>query len=97
MLPKRSRLRAAEVRQVIKTGRSARGAGISVKYEPASSPQVAVVISKKVAPGAVERNRLRRLVYRSLPSPLPSARMVLFVQSAKLDTGAILNLCSQLF
>ncbi|MBP7770514.1 MAG: ribonuclease P protein component [Candidatus Pacebacteria bacterium] len=96
MLPKRSRLSAADVRQVIKAGRSARGAGISAKYEPASSPQVAVVISKKVAHGAVERNRLRRLVYRSLPATLPRARVVLFVQSAKLDPEAITTLCSQL-
>jgi ribonuclease P protein component len=96
MLPKRSRLSAAEVRQVMKTGRSARGAGISAKFEAAPSPQVAVVISKKVAPGAVERNRLRRLVYRSLSAPLPSARVVLFVQSAKLEPEAITKLCSQL-
>lgn len=96
MLPKTRRLSAAEVRQVMKTGRPARVAGVSAKYEAAASPQVAVVISKKVAPGAVERNRLRRLVYRSLPSPLPKARMVLFVQSAKLDPEAVRTLCSQL-
>ena len=96
MLPKRSRLSAAEVRQVIKTGRSARGAGISAKYEAASFPKAAVVISKKVAHGAVERNRLRRLVYRSIPSPLPPARMVLFVQSAQLDPETVTTLCSQL-
>lgn len=96
MLPKSLRLSAAEVRQVIKTGRSARGAGVSAKYEAAPAPKVAVVISKKVAPGAVERNRLRRLVYRSLPSSLPRARMVLFVQSAKIDSDAVTTLCSQL-
>lgn len=96
MLPKDSRLTAAQVRQVIKTGRPARGAGVSVKYEPSERPQAAVVVSKKVAKSAVERNRLRRMVYRSLPSPLPRARMVLFVQSAKLDPEAITQVCSQL-
>ena len=81
---------------MIKTGRSVREAGISAKYEAASTPQVAVVISKKGAPGAVERNRLRRLVYRSLPSPLPLTRMVLFVQSAAFDPKVISKLCLQL-
>lgn len=95
MLPKRSRLTTADVRQVIKAGRSVRGMGISLKYEPAKSVQVAVVVSKRVAKRAIERNRLRRLVYRSLPS-LPQVRVVLFVQSAKIDTDAIRNLCSQL-
>ncbi len=88
---------AADVRQVIKTGKSVRGAGISAKYETAASPQIAVVVSKKVAKGAVERNRLRRLVYRSLPSPLPLSRVVFFVQSAKFDPESISKLCSQLF
>lgn len=96
MLAKRVRLSAAEVREVIRTGKSARGTGISAKYVAATGPKVAVVISKKVAKGAVERNRLRRLVYRHLPAPLPPAHMVLFVQSAKLDSGAIPTLCSQL-
>lgn len=96
MLPKRSRLTAQEVRDVMKAGRSARVLGLSAKIMPAASPKIAVVISKKVAPGAVERNRLRRLVYRSLPPPLPRARVVLFVQSAALTPEAVTQLCSQL-
>ncbi len=96
MLPKRARMSAIEVREVIKAGRSARVALLSAKYEASATPKVAVVISKKVAPGAVERNRLRRLVYRSLPSPLPPARVVLFVQSASLTPEAVTTLCSQL-
>jgi ribonuclease P protein component len=96
MLPKRARLTAAEVRELIKAGRSARVPGISAKYEASTSPKAAVVISKKVARGAVERNRLRRLVYRSIPSPLPRVRMVLFVQTAALMPEAVRNLCLQL-
>lgn len=96
MLAKRARLGAKEVREVIKTGRSARVVGLSAKYEASTTPQMAVVISKKVAKGAVERNRLRRMVYRNLPSPLPRVRMVLFVQSASLNKDAVLSLCSQL-
>lgn len=96
MLPKRARMSAIEVREVIKTGRSARVASLSAKYQASTTPKVAVVISKKVASGAVERNRLRRMVYRSLPAPLPHARVVLFVQSASLTSEAVTHLCSQL-
>jgi ribonuclease P protein component len=96
MLPKLSRLTAIEVRQVIKEGRSARVEGLSVKYAAAPASKAAVVVSKKVASGAVERNRLRRLVYSSLPSPLPSAHMVFFVQSAAVSPEQVAKLCSQL-
>lgn len=87
---------ATEVREVMKTGRSARVPSLSAKYVASPTPKVAVVISKKVAPGAVERNRLRRMVYRSLPTPLPKARVVLFVQSASLTPEAVTTLCLQL-
>jgi ribonuclease P protein component len=87
---------ASEVRSLIKSGRSVRAEGISAKYEASTKPQVAVVVSKKVAPGAVERNRLRRLVYRHLPTPLPRARVVLFVQSATLSPDSIPTLCLRL-
>src|SRR3954469_15354260 len=96
MPPKSARMSASQVRATIKNGRSARVAGLSLKYEPAPKAQVAAVVNKKVAPGAVERNRLRRLLYRSLPSPLPPARMVFFVQSATFDPALVAHLCSQL-
>lgn len=96
MLPKAARLSAPEVRNLIKTGRSARVDGLSAKYKAADTPKAAVVVSKKVAPRAVERNALRRLVYAHLPDPLPRAHMVLFVQSAQFDLKELTKLCSQL-
>lgn len=84
MLPKRRRLTAAEVREVIARGRGRRGTALSVKILETNTPlRCAVVVSKKVARGAVERNRLRRAVYRALESvPLPkTGRAVLFVQA----------------
>jgi ribonuclease P protein component len=97
MLPKNARMSASLVRGIIREGKSARAAGLSVKYQAAASPKVAVVVSKKIAPGATERNRLRRLVFRSLPKTLPRAHMVLFVQSKAVDGTSVATLCSQLF
>ena len=80
----------------MRAGRPVRGAGISARYEAGTEPKAAVVVSKKVARGAVERARLRRLVYRSLPSPLPLVHMVLFVQSANIEPEAVIQICSRL-
>lgn len=96
MLAKKERLTASEVRQIIKSGRSARAGALSLKYEPAAEPQYAVVVSKKVAASAHKRNALRRLVYRSLPSALPRARVVLFVHSQSVTPEDVTNLCLQL-
>ncbi|HEY4501891.1 MAG TPA: ribonuclease P protein component [Candidatus Paceibacterota bacterium] len=96
MLPKSSRLGAQEVRAVIQGGRSVRAEGLSAKFKASSTPKVAVVVSKKVVGGAVERNRLRRLVYQHLPEPLPRAHVVLFVLSSAFNPLQVAKLCSQL-
>ncbi len=81
MLPKRRRLSAAEVREVIAQGRGRRGEVLSSKNVAKQGPfACAVVVSKKVAKSAVRRNSLRRAVYRALQgATLPqSGHMVLF-------------------
>ncbi|MCX6819915.1 MAG: ribonuclease P protein component [Candidatus Adlerbacteria bacterium] len=81
MLPKRRRLSAAEVRNIITAGRSGRAGFLSVKHIPSTQQlRAAVVVSKKVARGAVERNRLRRAVYRALVPFLSTGDVVIFVQ-----------------
>ena len=84
MLPKRARLTAVEVKEVLARGRGRRGAMLSVKIQEAPPPfRCAVVVSKKVARSAVKRNQLRRAVYRALGSISlpPAGRAILFVQS----------------
>jgi len=84
MLPRRQRLSATEVKEVLARGRSRRGAVLSVKVLSTTSPfRCAVVVSKKVAKTAVVRNRLRRGVYRALAhTSLPlTGHAILFVQS----------------
>jgi ribonuclease P protein component len=67
MLPKRRRLSAAEVSEVIKHGRSVRGTLVSIKYVAKQGFfRAAVVAPKAVARKAVERNRLRRALYAAL-------------------------------
>ncbi len=84
MLPKRSRLSAEEVREVLAKGSGRRGRILSLKIVSGGAPfRSAVVISKKVAKTAVTRNRVRRAVYSVLQrvSLPPTGRAILFVQS----------------
>ncbi len=68
MLSKDRRLRSAEVREVIASGRSVRGgAFLSARYLSAKGGlRAAAVVPKAVAKSAPVRNRLRRAVYRAL-------------------------------
>lgn len=62
-------------------GRSKRGTVLSIKYITTAAPlRAAVIISKSVAKKAVERNRLRRGVYRALRERTGSGRVIIFVQ-----------------
>ncbi len=89
MLPKKRRLSSAEVREVIARGKSVRGAVLSLKYVTNKGFfRAAVVVPKSVAKRAVDRNRLRRTLYRSLatlPSPktqvLNNTMAVFFLRS----------------
>jgi len=81
MLPKTQRLRAHEVRSIIANGRSVRATHLSARYIPGTQGlRAAVVVSKKLAHGAVERNRVRRAVYRALRRHRATGTTVLFVQ-----------------
>lgn len=99
MLRKAARLRADEVRLVLKNGKTLRTENIVVKYIDAPQSKVAVVVSKKVAKNAPRRNAIRRTLYDSLPRPLPTGVMlVLLVQKNVPDFSAdIKTICSKLF
>ena len=82
MLSKRRRLRAKEVQIVLADGRSIRCGPYRAKFLAGESTlRIAVVVSKKVARLSVERNKLRRQVYRdSTTLKLPhTGQIVLFV------------------
>lgn len=67
MLPKRRRLSAAEVSEIIARGKPLRGSLLSMKYLPTPGPlRAAAVAPKSLARKAVERNRLRRALYAAL-------------------------------
>ena len=96
MLPKRRRLRAAEVREILRRGRSIRSGPYSVTY--LSGPAAAaVVVSTKVAKTAVLRNRLRRRAYAVLGKvALPDVQAVFFVRSKEFEPAVFAALCSKL-
>jgi ribonuclease P protein component len=97
MLPQGERLSAEKVRMTLKNGKVLRTPGLVVRYLPAHSSAVAVVVSKKVAKGAVTRNAIRRAVYQALPRPLPLVQVVFMVQKQAPDYKAdIQTICSKL-
>jgi ribonuclease P protein component len=96
MLAKKQRLTAAQVREILKTGRSARSATLSAKYLRGAGA-AAVVVSSKVAKTAVSRNRLRRAAYRILRGALPKdVRAVFFLHKPALDLEELKALCLKL-
>lgn len=86
MLPKRRRLSAREVKDVMTTGRPRRASLLSAKYIAGGSPlRASAVVSKKVAKKAVERNRLRRALYRALAAYEGTGAAVIFIQKIPAD------------
>ncbi|OGC88740.1 hypothetical protein A2419_03185 [Candidatus Adlerbacteria bacterium RIFOXYC1_FULL_48_26] len=94
MLPKRRRLSAREVKDVLAAGRSRRASLLSAKYVTGSNVlRASAVVSKKVAKKAVERNRLRRALYRALTAYKGTGTAVIFIQKVPAGplTPAFLN------
>jgi ribonuclease P protein component len=86
MLPKRRRLSAREVKEVMTAGRSRRASLLSAKYSPNNGVlRASAVVSKKVAKKAVERNRLRRALYRALAAYEGTGTAVIFIQKVPPD------------
>ncbi|MEI7719694.1 MAG: ribonuclease P protein component [bacterium] len=91
MLARKSRIGKQGLAEVFRVGKPFRTSLLSIKYLPSPGVlQCAVVISKKVAKKAVERNRVRRAVYRALvPSVAQEnkkhGKLVVFVQKIPAD------------
>lgn len=86
MFPKKSRLTAAEVREVLKEGSPKRVGPYAGKYLPGREPLgVAVIVSRRDAKTAVARNALRRATYQALNTlPLPMhGSLALFVRPSR--------------
>jgi len=98
MLKAKERLAAAEVRAILKSGSTLRSGALLGKYVPARSRGAAAVVSKKVAGSAIERNRIRRSVYRALATSLPSRVHLVVMVQKRLDdySSDIETLCSKL-
>jgi RNase P protein component len=83
MLPKKRRLTSAEVALVIAMGKSQRSGVLSLKYVANKGFfKAAVVAPKSVAKRAVDRNRLRRALYRAISDLSPQEMAVLSTSMA---------------
>lgn len=77
MLPKRRRLHAHEVRDILAEGRSVRGTHLSMKFiSTTNSFKAAAVVPKSLVRKATARNRLRRALYRALGGSSFSAKKI---------------------
>ena len=97
MLPKKERLSAAEVRAILKNGRSARSGALSAKYALAEPRKAAVVVRSATVKRAVDRNKVRRSAYQTLGECLPRrVQAVIFVHAPHCDPQELSILCSKL-
>ena len=98
MLPRPRKLSASEVREILRMGKPIRGSRLLAKYRGALTSKAAIVVSKKVTKSAVERNRIRRALYKVLVTELPPKVNVVFTVTSKSDDLAtdIATLCSKL-
>ena len=97
MLPKRRRLSAHEVREVLKRGNTIRLGSVSARYYRANGSKAAVVVKSGLVKRAVDRNRIRRLSYEALQTLPPKTHLVLFIQKKEFDPEEITALCLKLF
>lgn len=97
MLRKNARLTSAEVREILKNGRSVRLGTLSAKFTKGPSAKAAVVVSARVAKNAVERNKLRRAAYLALRTALPKGvYVVFFLHKPVLEKNELDSLCLKL-
>jgi len=85
MLSRRHRLRSDEVAEIMRRGKSLRGTYLSAKIiERGDTIRYAAVVPKAVAKKAVDRNRLRRALYKATAAIsakyLPKAQIVLLLR-----------------
>lgn len=86
MLAKQQRLSRREFDRVFQHGVRSHTPYGQVIYTSAPSAKAAVVVSKKVAKSAVERNRLRRRVYSILENTtLPPAHYIFILKPSIRD------------
>ncbi len=63
MVDKHTRISRADFPAIMQSGRRFHSPSVSAVFVPHPTPRISVVVSKKVAKSAVDRNRLRRRVY----------------------------------
>ena len=89
MLPKNKRIRKEYFDQIMRVGRVFHSTHFSLRVLFGSKTGFAVVVSKKIAPLAVGRNKLRRRAYSVVGKVLPRVKKVaLGVLSAKSGAAA---------
>ena len=96
MIPKHSRLTKQTIENYLLKARRVKTSCFFVAYNTipgAKRPQISVSCSKKVAPTAVLRNKLRRRAYSALSPIIPTlpSNFIALVSYNKADTDISIN------
>ena len=81
---------------MLKSGRTMRTGGVSVRYTKAAGSKAAVIVGTKVARKASQRNYLRRKGYAALTKLPQGIYMAVFIVARDFDPRDIIHLCSKL-
>lgn len=93
MLSKDTRVTTSRFKEIFDTGKTRRSGDFLIKFLPNTdrTTRAGVVVSKKVAKTAVERNKIKRTIYRLLQEnkeALPYLDYIIFVQKTFLAKDA---------
>jgi len=94
MLPKIKRLTTEEFKNVFKSGRRYSTTSLLCVYQDSQKGAVSTAVTKKNYPRAVDRNRLRRLVY-SCVGEIPSDKNIIIIVKKKISPKEENILCAE--
>jgi ribonuclease P protein component len=94
MLPKGKRLTTEEFKETFKVGRRYNTSSLLCVYCDASKSAISVAVTKKHYPRAVDRNRLRRLVYGCIET-LPIQKSIIILLNKKISPKEENILCAE--
>ncbi|MCL5090957.1 MAG: ribonuclease P protein component [Patescibacteria group bacterium] len=96
MLPKKNRLTRKEILKLKGKREILQFRFWGLIYSPAKGRKFGLIISQKVAPKAVERNRVKRLLYRAIEEGFPNFGFFLFLAKKTILTASLEELKKEL-
>lgn len=90
MLPKKKRIDRKTFLAVLPKTRTDSTPFFTIRSYKSETPKVSIVISKKIAKTAIQRNYIKRRIYKHISKDLPYKTIMIFVKKP-LENKDILN------